>query len=143
MALVRALSEEESIDYALVGGLAVAVWGAPRATQDIDLLIQPEDVERAKQRASKCGFVVETPPMTFSDGLTIHRVSKATGNQLLMLDLLLVNANLKTFWNAREKRAVGTQDLWVISRESLIAMKTAAGRPQDRADVVRLLEMDR
>lgn len=31
--------EREGLDYALVGGLAVAVWGLPRATQDIDLLV--------------------------------------------------------------------------------------------------------
>jgi hypothetical protein len=39
------------VDYALVGGLAVAVWGAPRATKDIDLLIQPDALPRAMAAA--------------------------------------------------------------------------------------------
>jgi hypothetical protein len=45
--IVRALDRAQ-IEYALVGGLAVAVWGAPRATQDIDLLVRPESVEATK-----------------------------------------------------------------------------------------------
>lgn len=32
------------IDYALCGGVAVAVHGYPRATRDIDLLIREEDL---------------------------------------------------------------------------------------------------
>jgi hypothetical protein len=37
-------------------GLAVAVWGAPRATKDIDLLVRAEDVERAVEVARGRGF---------------------------------------------------------------------------------------
>ncbi len=33
--LIRAL-EAATIDYAVVGGFAVAIWGAPRATTEID-----------------------------------------------------------------------------------------------------------
>ena len=39
---VAAALEGASVDYAHVGGLAVAVWGAARATKDIDLLVRPE-----------------------------------------------------------------------------------------------------
>jgi hypothetical protein len=42
--------EGASIDYALVGGLAVAVWGAPRATKDIDLIIQRQPDPAALRR---------------------------------------------------------------------------------------------
>ncbi|MGB0678226.1 MAG: hypothetical protein ACPGUV_01025 [Polyangiales bacterium] len=115
LALTAALSED-AIDYALVGGLAVAVWGAPRATQDIDLLVLPQDVERAKACAGRCGFVVPTPPMTFSDGMTLHRVSKVSADQLLMLDLLEVSAHLAPYWQMRERRVLRGCDLWVLSR---------------------------
>ena len=30
---------EEGIDYILVGGLAVGLWGTPRATVDVDFLV--------------------------------------------------------------------------------------------------------
>jgi len=44
-ALIRLLKElclfldQAGIDYMLVGGLAVGIWGQPRATVDIDFLI--------------------------------------------------------------------------------------------------------
>ena len=47
MAVTQAL-DRQSVDYALVGGLAVAVWGAARATKDIDLLVRPEFVSPSK-----------------------------------------------------------------------------------------------
>ena len=40
--------DRAGIDYALCGGLAMAVRAFPRATLDIDLLIPPEMLERAK-----------------------------------------------------------------------------------------------
>ena len=42
--IVSAL-EEQGIDYAVCGGLAMAVHGLPRATVDIDLLIPSESLE--------------------------------------------------------------------------------------------------
>ena len=36
-----------NVPYALVGGIAVAVWGSPRATKDIDLLVRRNDIPRA------------------------------------------------------------------------------------------------
>jgi len=34
--------EKSGVEYAVCGGLALAVHGFPRATFDIDILIQPE-----------------------------------------------------------------------------------------------------
>ena len=35
------------------------------------------------------------------------------------------------------------RDIWVVSREGLIQMKSWAGRPQDLADIDRLRGLDR
>jgi predicted nucleotidyltransferase len=42
---ILAALDHAGIEYALVGGLAVAVWGGPRATQDIDLLLVDTNLE--------------------------------------------------------------------------------------------------
>ena len=41
--------DQARVDYALIGALAVAVWGAPRATKDIDLLVRREDLPHARR----------------------------------------------------------------------------------------------
>lgn len=68
LTVVTAL-DQAGIEYGLVGGLAVAVHGAPRATTDIDLLIGPGDVEGAIAAAKHAGFTFEALPQQFSDGM--------------------------------------------------------------------------
>ncbi|HKP59047.1 MAG TPA: hypothetical protein VJV78_20135 [Polyangiales bacterium] len=91
--VVQAL-EATGVEYALVGGLAVSVWGAPRATSDIDLLVRPEDVAGATEAAHNCGYKPEAPTR-FSDGMGMQRVSKIVSGRVMTLDFLLVDANLE------------------------------------------------
>jgi hypothetical protein len=63
--LDRAVAALESagIPYAVVGGNAVAAWvsrvdeAAVRNTQDVDILLRREDLERAKAALASAGFV--------------------------------------------------------------------------------------
>jgi hypothetical protein len=133
--------EAGHVDYALCGGLAVAVHGAPRFTKDIDLLIQPADAIRAKAIAKALGFVAESLPMRFAATGEMHRVVKfGPDGEVLMLDFLLVGEQLAPVWAEREQHDAGGRALWVISRAALVSMKLAAGRPQDLLDVQKLSE---
>ena len=140
--LTQAL-EAARIDYAVAGGLAVAIWGVPRATQDIDLLVPLTALNGALTVARQCGFAIEALPMSFHDGTEIRRVSKPDAGTLLILDLLLVTPNLEPAWQSRVRVPIEGGEIWVVGRAALISMKTAAGRPQDLADAQRLTEIDR
>lgn len=140
--LARAL-REEGVDYATVGAVALAMHGAPRATTDIDLLIDPPALEAALAVARKRGFTVEALPMRFSDGMEVQRVSKFEGEDFLCLDFLLVDHNLRPIWEARSDIMTKDGPVRVVSRKDLIAMKAAAARHQDLADIQRLQELDR
>lgn len=56
LALIEAL-DAAGVEYATVGALAVGIWGAPRATKDIDLLVLEAELARAKLAAANCGFL--------------------------------------------------------------------------------------
>jgi hypothetical protein len=62
--IIKAFNEDE-IDYALCGGLALAVYAKPRATLDIDIMVQPDFLDKIKQRAEKLGFTVHAVPNEF------------------------------------------------------------------------------
>ena len=127
------------VEYALCGGLALAVHGHPRATKDIDVLVRREQVALARSIARACGFVLASLPVKLPDtGVEIERVSKVVGDDVLMLDLLIANEATLGAWESRRRHAWGGGELAVISREALISMKLAAGRPQDLADLARL-----
>jgi hypothetical protein len=142
MGLVEELSRS-GVEYTLVGGLAVAVWGAPRATRDIDLLVRPDALEAAMAAAARRGFDVRALPMTFRDGMQLQRVTRADGRALLSVDFILVNENLEATWSSRQAHETSGQTLWVVSRDALIAMKALAARPQDIADIENLRDIDR
>lgn len=135
--------ERRGIPYAVAGAVALAIHGVPRATTDIDLLVQPQDLDAVLAVARARRFGIEALPMKFSDGMEVRRVTKTEGAEMLTLDLLLVNQNLEPVWSSRERVLTERGELWVVSRDGLIQMKAWAGREQDLADIRRLQELDR
>jgi hypothetical protein len=138
---VVTLLAEHTIDYALCGGLALAVYGIPRATIDIDLLIMPESLETVVPLARELGYKKETLPMRFTDrGIEIRRVSKLDqdSGDILMLDLLLVTPAILPVWESRKEVAWEHGTLWVVSRDGLMALKSLRGSGQDLEDISRL-----
>ena len=133
-----------TIEYALCGGLAVAVHGHPRATMDIDIMVPPDQLAMALRAVQAIGFDLPTRTMTFGlrTGMPreIQRVSKnePTTGGLLSLDLLVVGAALADAWADRISVRWRDRDLSIVSRGGLIAMKRLAGRPQDLADIAIL-----
>ena len=133
--------EDQGVTYALVGGLALAVHGVVRATEDIDVLVPPEAYDAARQVAHDLGFTVETT-LRFESGLEIRRLAKLAREDVLVLDVLLVDAGSQEAFASRERFAFGAGSVWVVSRRALVGLKLAAGRDQDLADVRRLQELD-
>ena len=44
--------DQSGIDYALCGGLALAIYAKPRATLDIDMMVQQDDFSTEKGHLS-------------------------------------------------------------------------------------------
>ena len=130
-ALVRAL-EDAHVRYLVAGGLAVNAHGLLRFTKDVDLVVQldPENVERAYAALGGLGY----------------RWIREKGMQVLQfwsdshpetpVDVFVA----EPFDFDREHRdalvkPLGSVDVRFVSIRALIAMKEAAGRPQDKSDV--------
>lgn len=54
--------EEQGVPYLLGGGLGCWARGGPPSSNDIDLMVKPEDAERAQQALAEAGMKPETPP---------------------------------------------------------------------------------
>ena len=134
---------KRGIDYAVCGGLAMAVHGLARATVDIDLLILAESLEEVKKIAKELGYTIEAMPMTFAKGaVEIRRMSKLDpeAGDLLALDLLLVTSQIQEAWESRTDAGWEYGKLKVVSREGLIALKSLRASGQDLDDINRLRE---
>lgn len=137
--LISAL-DENGIEYAVCGGLSMAIHGFARATLDIDVLIKEESLEKAYKIAETKGFDIRGLDISFKErAVEIRRVSKIDHNgEVLSLDFLLVTPQVEDVWATREQIDFLGSKLSVVSREGLIKMKRLAGRPQDLADIERL-----
>ncbi len=141
LAVERAL-RSAGVPHALCGGLAVAVHGYPRLTRDIDLLLRPSDLEAARKALSSAGFTIESLIVPFDMGLPherrVFRLSKAQGEDLLTVGLLLVPPFLEDVWSRRKTYDLEGVPVDVVDRQGLITMKRLAGRPQDLGDIAGL-----
>jgi hypothetical protein len=141
--LVEALGVAR-IEFAVCGGLAVAIHAQPRATMDIDLLLRADAVDAAQRVARGLGYTIEAGPMRIRPGgIEIQPMSKPdpeTGD-LLSIDLLLVTETLEPVWAGRERVAWEHGELPVVSRTGLIQMKRLRASGQDLDDI-QALEAD-
>jgi hypothetical protein len=140
IAVTRAL-QECGVEYAVCGGMAMAIHSIPRNTVDLDLLIRREDLERAEEIATRLGYTFKARPMKFDGGaVEIHRISKIDPDthDPLMLDFLLVTPAVEDVWAARQTLKVEDGIVCVVSREGLIKLKSSRLNERDIADI-RLL----
>lgn len=137
--LIIALNENE-IEYAVCGGLALTIHGFPRATFDIDILIKAESLEMAYDVAAKYGYDIHGLDISFKErAVEIRRVSKIDDDgEVLPLDFLLVTPQVEEVWQTRQKLIWENQELWIVSAEGLIKMKELAGRAKDLIDIDRI-----
>jgi hypothetical protein len=150
--VLQALSHAE-VRYLVVGGVAVVLHGYLRATADLDLVVQLDEanVLRAVDALEDLGYRPRppVPARAFADaatregwvrdkGLTVFSLWSDRFPQL-EVDLF---ASEPFDFAAAFARAVqvplGEHAIPVASLDDLIALKQAAGRPQDRADVEAL-----
>lgn len=54
--------ERQEVPYLLGGGLGCWARGGPPSSNDIDLMLKPEDAERAQEALAEAGMRPETPP---------------------------------------------------------------------------------
>jgi len=128
---------EAKIEYALCGGMAVALHGYPRFTKDIDFLIPSESLDRAKEVAAEAGFLDESGRIPFPDS-DVYRILKIEGTEYRILDLLVPKRLDTIAWTQRQWFDWNGLPICSVSRDGLIEMKLAAGRDIDRIDIKQL-----
>ncbi len=132
--------EENEIEYAVCGGLALTIHGFPRATFDIDILIREESLEKSYEIVKELGYDIRGLDISFKErAVEIRRVSKIDDDgEVLPLDFLLVTPHVEDVWETRQKLEWENKTLWIVSPDGLIKMKELAGRDKDLIDIGRI-----
>ncbi len=145
--LLSAMAEAR-LGVALIGGYAVVTWGIPRATFDVDLLIEADDerLRRAFVALERQGFGVDDIYKTgWRDqvrDMPLVKVQMYRGGRAVSGDLFLVTTPLQrsAFARSRTVELPGIAPaVRVVSPADLILFKLLADRPKDRLDIQNVL----
>lgn len=140
------LLEDQGIEYMLIGGLAVGIWGEPRATVDIDFLVAIglDDFDTLKHKLIKSSRFVfmHEKPMIFGKITFLRATMKS--NTDISVDFLFADDEFKnTALQRKELIQVNDFSLYISSPEDLIILKLLSGREQDRLDAEKILKIQK
>jgi hypothetical protein len=128
------------VRYVIIGGIAAVLHGVPRATFDLDILIEATqpNAERLLQALRAAGF--GTADLIDAQGLLANEIT--VFNDRVRIDVQTSTPGLAfaEAWNHRETMVYQGQEFYVASRQDVIASKRAAGRRKDLEDV-QVLEL--
>jgi predicted nucleotidyltransferase len=142
--LLRRLAEAE-IRFVLIGGLALNAWGVIRGTKDVDVVPDPDadNLGRLAAVAVALGGQVQTREAFVSSQFSIAALL-AEGDRIQIettlgaLDVVQGLPGVPTYTELRSRATeveIAGVTLALCSLEDLRAMKRAAGRTRDLADL--------
>jgi tRNA nucleotidyltransferase/poly(A) polymerase len=137
---VFASFQKHEVRYIVIGGIASVLYGVPRATFDLDILIDatPENVQRLLDALLEAGM--GTASLTNVEEILSNEMTIFKDRVRIDVQTSTPGLSFKDAWANRNTLEYQGQSFHVASREDLIAMKKAAGRTIDLEDV-RLLRL--
>lgn len=133
--LLAAFAEHE-VRYLLVGGYAVGFHAQPRATKDMDLLVDCAQENLARVHGALSDFGA---PAHLLDAMLAATPEEIVflGRPPVRVDILqqIPGVEFSESYARRDTVALQGVDVEIIALDDLIAAKLASGRPQDLADV--------
>lgn len=128
--------------FVVVGAHAVAAAGRPRATQDLDILVEP-----SARNADRLGNALRA--FGFPDLATVaQRFAQpdrmaTLGSPPLRIDIMtsITGVPFAEAWAGRRRGRFGDVVVPFLGPRELVKNKRAAGRPKDLADIALLAEV--
>ncbi|MGH7427868.1 MAG: hypothetical protein ACREJ4_05875 [Candidatus Methylomirabilaceae bacterium] len=133
------LLRQARIPYMVIGAVAVAIWGRPRTTLDVDIAVLTDQsgLRRLASAAMKRAFVVDekwaklNPMIRDSQVRLLHRS--------LPVDLILpMDRHDRDALKRRKRKRWRDRVVWFASPEDLILQKLKVGRPRDFEDALSI-----
>jgi len=128
------------VKYIVIGGIAAVLYGVPRATFDLDILIEatPGNIQHLLDALSDAGM--GTASLTNVDEILSNEITIFKDRVRIDVQTSTPGLCFQDAWNRRNTLEYQGQSFYVASREDLISSKKAAGRDVDLGDV-RLLQL--
>lgn len=137
---VIAACEAEQVDHMVTGALAFNLYGIPRSTKDVDLVIDVSGDDVIRRLIARLEPEIEFRDQVQFDTLTWGRrhIGRVHGNTALEVELfeLFDDPFVKEQFRRRQRRKSGQIRLvtWVPTAEDIVVQKIRWGRSKDLDD---------
>ncbi len=144
---------KSNVRYLITGGLAVNLYGVPRVTQDVDIVIamDRENVLKITSLLKKLGYVPRLP-VNPDDLANSDKVKDWIENKNLkafsfyhknenykVIDIVLVHPlDFEKSFKTRVVKRVKDIDIYLATIDDVVKMKEFSGRSQDLSDIEML-----
>ncbi len=128
------LLNKNKVKYLLLGGWAVGIYAAPRATADMDVFISIDDENLDKLLKALYEFgAISVPKEHFKEPGRIFRM----GRSPIRIEIInqASGINFNRCYKRNNKVNVDGIEITVISADDLLINKKASGREKDIADL--------
>lgn len=134
------LLNSHHVDYIVVGSHALAYYGVPRFTEDVDFFLARNQENVLRLAAALKEFGIELTENAQDEILEKDRGILFLGNKPNRVDFLtfLDGVDFETASRCKSDGTLANEPVSYISIEHYIASKKAAGRPKDFSDLALL-----
>ncbi len=131
--------EAESIPYFLAGSIAAMVYGIPRATKDVDFVVEigSDGIDRLARRLA--GQFEFDPQQHLETSTWTRRHILRSSRPVFEVELFIKSADPHHLEQWTRRRVLHNpilgRDAWMPTPEDVVIQKLRWGRPKDIADV--------
>ncbi|KAA3595945.1 MAG: hypothetical protein DWQ06_16335 [Calditrichaeota bacterium] len=127
--------QKHNVKYVTIGGIAAVLHGVPRATFDLDILIEatPENVQNLLDALIEANFGTAT--MTNVENILKNEITVFQDKVRIDVQTSTPGLTFEIGWKNKKIMKYGKQEFYVVSLDDLIDSKSAAKRKIDLEDV--------
>lgn len=146
LADVIAVFERLGTQYAVMGGLAVRVYGIPRPTYDVDftVAIARDHLPALYQELRTLGFTIpeqyDTGWVDCVAGMSVVKIRRYLKGLGVDVDVFLAESEFQNELLGRRRcEQIDDMEIWFVSPEDLVLLKLISHRPRDMSDIADVL----
>ncbi|MCL4803951.1 MAG: hypothetical protein KJ046_06620 [Anaerolineae bacterium] len=132
--------QKHEVRYLVIGGIAAVLYGVPRATFDLDILIEATPDNSSRLLDALVEARLGTAELTTPEQVLAHEITIFRDRVRIDVQTMTPGISFNEAWSRRETMTYQGQSFNVVSRDDLITSKLASGRAVDLEDV-RLLRL--
>lgn len=134
--------QKHEVRYVVIGGIAAVLHGVPRATFDLDLLIEASADNANRLLTALLDADLASAALITTDELLANEITVFKDRVRIDVQTSTPGLRFEDAWKNRIRMSYQNQEFFVASKGDLISSKLSAGHSIDLEDV-RMLSVDR